>query len=517
MKLRPYQAAALDDLMDWFRSHKTGNPIMVLPTGAGKTHIIAELVSLAREYGQSVLIVTPSKELCEQDYEKLSAVIDNVGIVSASVGRKDFDAHCVVATIGSIYKRALDLHYTPQLIIIDECHLVQNSKDGMYRELISSLENFNTRVIGLTATPFRGNGVWLTEGDESIWADIATETKMLDLIRDGYLSRLTSRKGAVTIDTEHVRKTGGDYNVRELAEASDKEEITRAIIADVLVKGADRKAWLFFCVTVDHAEHVRDELIANGVTAALITGETPKKERTQSIDQFKRGEIRAMVSVACLTTGFDAPNIDLIVWMRNTISPVLYVQGAGRGTRIAPGKENCLVLDYTTTVERLGAVDEVRGRKKGRAQDNIMPTKQCPECEALLSISTRICPECAYEFPPNDIALNNRASNAPILSTDAAEPIAVTHVTYSRHTKEGKPDSLRVDYFGGLNLVASEWVCLQHSGFAREKARAWMARRGIVDCNTVDEALEIQEHIKTPQAITLRKEGKYSRITGYLF
>jgi len=518
MKLRPYQQQAIDELMAWFKKNPTGNPIMSLPTASGKSLICAEIANMAIGYGQSVLVITPSKELCEQNYEKLKMYIDDVGIVSASAGRKQYGSKCTVATIGSIYKTSHLLETTPSILVIDEAHGVSNQNKGMYRQLISELQKvLNVRVVGMTATPYNGQGIWLTDGKDSMWSEIAVDIKMTDLILEGYLSPLTTKAGSVTIDTKDVKKTGGDFNIKQLEEVSDTESLNKEIVRDAISKSHGRKAWMAFCVSVKHAEHIKCELIEQGIKAEVVTGDTPKRERESIIEDFRIGRIKCLVSVAALVTGFDVPHIDMIIWLRNTVSPILYVQGMGRAMRIAEGKTDALVLDYTTTIQRLGCVDQVTGRhKSNRKSDEAAPAKVCPDCERILATSIRVCP-CGYMFPANKIELKTNSSREAVTSLDAAVWHEVDNIRYLRHKKEGKPDSLKVNYYQGLTLVCSEWSCIQHEGFAKQKAIAWLTQRAkSAKLPDMDEILQSGgEILKEPLAIHVALQNGYKRIVGY--
>ena len=224
------------------------------------------------------------------------------------------------------------------------------------------------------------------------------------------------------------------------------------------------------------------------------------------------------MSVAALTTGFDVPQIDMIIWLRNTVSPILYVQGMGRGMRIAEGKSDCLVLDYTTTIKRLGCVDQVTGRhKSSRKSDEAAPAKICPDCERILAASIRLCP-CGHEFQFNENTnINTFSSKAAVTSLDAAEWHEIDNVSYSRHKKEGKPDSVKVNYYQGLTLVCSEWVCLLHDGFAKQKAVAWLTQRTkLAKLPSIDDVLSNgSEILKEPISISVTKKGNFNSVVGY--
>lgn len=288
---------------------------------------------------------------------------------------------------------------------------------------------------------------------------------------------------------------------------------------------ADRRKWISFTPTVANAHALAGELRALGVSVEVVTGDTDKREREAHIATFRAGGLRCLVTVLALATGFDVPDVDCIVWCRPTKSPVLYVQGAGRGLRPAGGKTDCLWLDFSDTTERLGPVDAIRGRKKRKGPvDASAPYTVCDECGAhVRPASAMHCPECGAKLREDEVAKARAASDAAVLAHQLAQKIhtyEVTDVRYSRHQKAGAPDSLRVDYYAGLRRVASEWVCLSHPGFAGAKAAQWWQRRapdGVVPTGT-DQALAwIADglELKRPAAIVVNESGRWPEIVKF--
>ena len=228
-----------------------------------------------------------------------------------------------------------------------------------------------------------------------------------------------------------------------------------------------------------------------------------------------------------LATGFNVPDVDCLIWLRPTKSPVLYVQGFGRGTRIAPGKTDCLVLDFTDTVERMGPVDTIKGKsKRAKSDDTKAPHRLCPDCGERVPVAVMVCPTCGHEFPPPEPKESRPASNAAILSMQIKSKIntyPVTRVHYSRHWgKQGKPDSMRVDYWSGMRLVVSEWVCYEHEGFARAKAEQWTRRTNPDGYTHIPGT--VQQYLdwlksgfkpKEPAAVVVNETGKFPELIGY--
>ncbi len=527
MDLRPYQSRVLEELFAWFEKHEEGDPIVQASVGAGKSVLIAELCrrALTSWPDTRILMCVHVKELAEQNLQKLVQIWPNapVGVYSASVGARQLGRAITYATIGSIAKRAHQLGRV-DLLLVDECHLISDSESTMYRKLIDELRRYcpHMRVIGWTGTAFRGDGIWLTQ--QGLFTHVAASVTMAELLRDGYLAPLVPAPTATQIDTSGVRPSGGDYVVSALAAASDRDDIVRDACAEVARLAADRRKWLVFAVTVEHAEHVAAELrSAHGVACAVVSAKTPKGERERLIRDFRAGVLRCLVNVAVLTTGFDAPEVDCIVLLRATKSPVLYVQIAGRGMRTAATKTDCLWLDFTTTTATLGPVDAIKGRAKPPRRESggerAAPFRYCDGCGNPSPLTDTSCSHCGAVFPDAE-RINHQAqvSGAAVLST-GPNWVSITRVAYRFHAgRDGKPDSLRVDYFSGLRVAASEWVCIEHTGYPREKARAWWEKRSAGPVpTTVDEALERAAELREPGRIALQATDKYPQIVSVEF
>ena len=536
MILRDYQSRAVTDLFAWWTKHQEDHdiPLLVLPTAAGKSVICAEIVRQMWDqwplFHPRTVVLVPSKELAEQNAAKLRALLPhtiNVGYVSASLGTKKYNADVIVATIGSIHKAA-HLLGNIKAVVIDEAHLVsQKAGDaGMYRTFLSKLgELCEFRTVGMTATPFRGNGVWLTDGDEPLFTGIASRVSMRELLNAKFIAPLVppTKHIETRIDASHVGIYNGDYKVGELSREVEKYLAKVAIEATRIA--SERKKWIAFTPSVANAESLSDKLNRRGIVSAVVCGETPKQEREDLIRQFKEHQIHCLVTVLALSVGFDVPDVDCIIWCRPTKSPVLYVQGMGRGTRIADGKDDCLVLDFTDTVERLGPVDTIQGRAKKRSGPQEAPYSICPDCGERNAPAALVCIYCQGQIREEEEAapMDAKVSLAALLSSasEIGELIwhDVTRVDYAIHRKEGKPDSLRVDYFSGLLRTASEWVCFDHHGYAKEKAYQWWARRnpdGIQPNNTFV-AFGLSKQLSSPARIATRKNGKYTEVKHYEF
>ena len=528
-ELRWYQQEAIDAIYRYFAG-ANGNPLVCVSTGGGKSVIIADFIhGVMRHWpGQRFLILSHVKEIIEQNHEKIVAQWPEAptGIYSAAMNSRNTDARILFASIQSVHKRAGQLGHF-DLLVIDECHLLNSENaETMYSRLITDLRAINPvlKIVGFTATPYRMKQGLLTEGKRPLFDEIVYETDIQRLIDDGFLSPLRSKGGKQKIDLDGVRTRQGDYLTRDMEEVVNKNDVTEKAVAEIIQYGQERKAWLIFCVSVAHAQQVKELLIGQGIEAECVTGETPKDDRARLLADYKAGKIKALTSQGVLTTGFDAPRTDLIALLRATKSPGLYVQILGRGLRISPetGKSDCLVLDYGGNVERHGPIDRITvDHVKAGQGTGEPPVKECPACFELILAGLRVCPACYHEFPEKE-KHDAIASEAALLANQI-EPqwLDVDEVLYSVHDKFGKPPSLQVTYRCGIETVR-EWVCFQHGGYARQKAVMWWLKRVAqtpVPQLTVDayHYLNHNHDAKEPCRIEVQQEGRWHRIKTFDF
>lgn len=525
MSLRPYQRAAVETVWNFLR-HRDGNPCIVLPTGAGKTHVIAAMIqeALTSWPGTRVAVLAHVRELVAQNAEKLRRHWPEapLGIYSAGLGRRDRFEPVIFASIQSVADKAMQLGRF-DLLLIDEAHRIPLRAEGRYRQFIAECQRANPalRVVGLTATPYRLGGGPVC-GPDYILNEVAFEANVGELIRDGYLCRLVSKAGAARADLAGVHVRNGEYVAAELERAVNRAAVVEAACDEIVSLCAQRRAWIVFCAGVDHAEAVTAALAARGIACVQVDGNTPSAERAARIEAFQRGELRALVNVNVLSEGFDATHVDAVILLRPTKSAALYYQQVGRGLRLHPGKDDCLVLDFAGNVLEHGPIDAIRPpRKPGEKATSGAPVRECPKCQALVLAALRACPDCGYAFPVRDEAPHSaRASEAPVLSDELAKPVAhrVSSVHYARHDKPGRPASLRVTYTCGLRTFR-EWVCFEHGGIPRARAVTWWMQRAnaVAAPRTVDDALQAADLLNRPAAIYVAEHGKYPEIVGYEF
>jgi DNA repair protein RadD len=330
-------------------------------------------------------------------------------------------------------------------------------------------------------------------------------------MEQGFLAPVISKSGVKTIDLSNVGKRGGEYIESELAKAASDPELVTETFEEIVSYGAERKAWLVFACGVNHAELLRAEFETHDIAADVVTGADGMSERADKIERFRRGESKCLINVNVLTTGFNVPHVDLVAMVRATESTGLYIQIVGRGTRIAPGKENCLVLDYGDNVMRHGFIDKIKPKIKGRTEDGEAPVKKCPSCLTVNHAAVRLCVECGHEFPPPQFNHGTKAYSGAMISTQVqAEWVNVEDVGYSRWRKEGKPDSIRVTYYCGPTKV-SEWLCPDHGGYAAERYQKRMPSLGASAMTTDDAMLECDHWIK-PSRIKVKPNDRFHDI-----
>lgn len=383
--LRPYQQEAVDATLAWFRRH-TEPAAIVLPTGAGKSLVIAELARLARG---RVLLLAHVKELVAQNHAKYCALGLEADIFAAGLQRKESHGKVVFGSVQSVACNLDQFRSEFSLLIVDECHRISDDDDSQYQQIIGHLRQVNPqiRLLGLTATPFRLGKGWIYQfhyhgmvrGDEkALFRDCIYELPLRYMIKHGYLTP-PERLDMPVVQYDFSRlqaQSNGLFSEADLNhELKKQQRITPHIVSQIVEFAENRKGVMIFAATVEHAREVTG-LLPVGL-AALITGETPGPERDRIIEAFKAQAYRYLVNVAVLTTGFDAPHVDLIAILRPTESVSLYQQIVGRGLRLAPGKTDCLILDYAGNPHDLYAPEV--GTPKGKS-DNVPVQVFCPAC-----------------------------------------------------------------------------------------------------------------------------------------
>ncbi|MEZ9576111.1 MULTISPECIES: DEAD/DEAH box helicase [unclassified Vibrio] len=385
--LRPYQADSVKSVIHYFRKHQTP-AVLVLPTGAGKSLVIAELARLAKG---RVLVLAHVKELVEQNHEKYEGYGLKGSIFSAGLGRKETDQQVVFASVQSVVRNLDSFSNQFSLLVIDECHRVPDEKTSSYQKVITHLceNNSGIKVLGLTATPYRLGMGWIyqyhTRGqvrsdEPRFFRDCIFELPIRYLLDEGFLTPARMIDAPVlSYDFSQLKPAStGRYKEAELDMVIEQSKrATPQIVDQIIHLAQDKLGIMVFAATVRHAQEILS-LLPEG-EASIVIGDTPTLERDQIISDFKERKIKFLVNVSVLTTGFDAPHVDLIAILRPTESISLYQQIVGRGLRLSPGKKECLVLDYA-----------------GNSYDLYQPEVGDPKPDSDSEIITIPCPACGF-------------------------------------------------------------------------------------------------------------------------
>lgn len=540
LELRPYQREALDALYAYWAADG-GNGLVVLPTGAGKALLIAKLIEeLLSEYpGLRICNVTHSASLVEQNFLEFIGLspFAPAGIYSASLNRRDAHAQILFAGIQSVYKR-VDLIGDIDLVIVDEAHAISRKSDAQYGKFFTALRKRNPdmRVFGTTATDYRMDSGRLTDGENEVdeagnivslrmFDDVVYEAKLTDLIEAGYLTKLVSGRTTSKIDTKALHTRGGEFVPGEVAAAA--EVIIEAAVAEDMVLSEGRRAALFFSTSKENARHIAEAIRRHGRTCAVLTSDNAHQTK-EIFEGFRSGKYWAISSVSMITTGTNFPFVDFISLILSTKSAGKLVQILGRGTRNYPGKDDCLVADHGRNLAYHGPIDLISPKAPGSG-DGEQPTKLCPQdkkdedgnlgCGEMVPISRMVCHCCGWKFPPSqEEKITAAAAVAPVLST--AEPVwqRVTGRTFREHINKdpAKPPSVRCDYRLGLS-TQREWLCPQHTGYAKSKADRYWAKHGGARPfpTSVDEWLERADELAPTLEIRLKPAGKYQDVIDW--
>ncbi|SPJ33721.1 DEAD/DEAH box helicase [Kushneria phyllosphaerae] len=580
-QLRPYQKEAVERVVGHFRrSHDPA--VVVLPTGSGKSLVIAELARIARG---RVLVLAHVRELVAQNHAKYEAYGLKADIFSAGLGRRDSQRQVVFGSVQSVIN-ALDAFDDGQftLLVIDECHrvapMVDDNSDarrrqspGSYQRVIDHLRasRSDIKVLGLTATPYRlGQGFiyyrhyhGMVRGPEtSFFRDCVFEQPLRVMVRQGYLAEPRRIDAAIArYDFSQLSpRIGGQYAESDLNRVVSGNRATPVIIEDVMAQGHGRQGVMIFAATVAHAEEIMGYLPE--AQAALVTGTTPGRERERLIEAFKSRELKYLVNVAVLTTGFDAPHVDLIAILRPTESVGLYQQIVGRGLRLSPDKRDCLVLDYAgnpwdlfgpeidaprpdsdsepvqvecpecgfanifwgkrdgeLVIEHFGRrcqglVDNERGEQV--QCDFRFRYKVCEQCGAQNDIAARRCHHCQEQLIDADDKLRDA------LKLKDARVLRVSGMMLEESVNGRGLARLKVTYVDEDGATLSEWYALETPAQRRAFYHAWLkphlrAPGSDWQPATIEEVIASRERLRHPNFVVGRKVGRYWQVRERLF
>ncbi|MGY4025323.1 DEAD/DEAH box helicase [Aeromonas rivuli] len=586
--LRPYQTEAVNAVIQHFRKHPDP-AVVVLPTGAGKSLVIAELARKARG---RVLVLAHVKELVEQNHGKYEAWGLKADIFAAGLDRKEAKAQVVFGSVQSVARNlaafdpvspvaatsvdTISATGSFSLLIIDECHRVSLDEESQYHQVIDHLKiaNPSLKILGLTATPYRLGLGWIyrrhyhgmvKSHGERLFGDCVFELPLRYMVKHGYLTppRLVDAPIVHYDFSKLIPKGNGLFSEADLnGELKRQQRVTPHIISQVLEYAVDRQGVMVFAATVEHAREIQGLLVAKEQHTALITGETPGPERDALISAFKGREIKFLVNVSVLTTGFDAPHVDLIVMLRPTESVSLYQQIVGRGLRLSPGKTDCLVLDYAGNNFNLFAPEVGEPRPHAGTEPVQVP---CPACgfantfwgktdedgkviehygrrcqgffedddgareECDYRFRAKICPGCGSE---NDIAAR-RCQRCDQLLVDPDDKLkealnlkdcmvirAAGLTLAAGRGKQG--ERLEVTYHDEDGLTLMEYFSFHSPGARRLFQRAfvrhhWRAPGLEPEFATLDSVLAAQAQFRHPDFVIARKSGRFWQVKEKIF
>lgn len=523
MILRPYQLESVAAIYSHLRTRQD-NPCVVIPTGGGKTPVIAQVCkdTVERWKGRAV-VLAHVKELLEQSAEKIRIMAPDLpmGVYSAGLNSRDLGYPVTVAGIQSIYNKAGQLGAV-DLAIVDEAHLIPPDGDGRYRAFLGEAKriNPNLRVIGFTATPYRTAGGLICK-EENILNYVCHEVGIKELIVQGYLCKLRGKVGSELPDFKGLHVRGGEFLADEVEHLMDEAALVDAACREIKTYTQNRKSVLIFASGVAHGQHIQAVMQRGEDDCGFICGETPSDERAGQIDAFRAGRLKYLANVNVLALGFDASNVDCVALVRPTKSPGLYYQMCGRGFRICPDKKDCLILDFGGNIMRHGPVDAVnpKDEKNGKGA---APIKECPECHEIIAAGFEQCPECGYQFPAKQRTKHDPKASDKAVLTGVRTTHVVSNVFYQFHKKKGSPpgsrETMRVDYEISWQKYVSEWICFEHEGYALAKAHAWWKDRSYYPTpKTVHDAVTgaRNEWLAVPIEITVESGDPFDRIVSY--
>lgn len=392
IQLRDYQLDLVDGVRGAYRAGRRA-PLVVSPTGSGKTVLFAYIAQGTSAKGNSVVILVHRQELVDQTCRTLRAFGVGHGVIAA--GRTPDRSLPVQVASVQTYVRRLD-SFRPALIIADEAH---HATAGSWRKVIQ--HHPQARVLGVTATPQRLDG----KGLKDVFDDLIRGPEVADLIAGGHLAPPVYYAPPVVADLSHIGTRGGDFAQEELAAEMDRPTITGDAVEHYsrICRGAPAVA---FCCSVQHAQHVAEQFQAAGFRAATIDGTMDKEARREVVRMLGDGRLHVLTSCEIINEGFDLPIVTAAILLRPTKSLGLHLQQVGRVLRPAPGKERAVILDHVGNLSRHGFAEDVRewtldGRKKKKRKatdEEDIQTRQCPQCFRCHPPAP-VCPECGHEYP----------------------------------------------------------------------------------------------------------------------
>jgi superfamily II DNA or RNA helicase len=393
LTLRPYQSQAVHNLRLAYRDGARA-PLLVLPTGGGKTIVIAEILRGLSERGRSGLVLVHRRELIAQTSHKLDLAGVPHGIIAA--GHTCANASIQVASVQTLARRPHAIASPPDLIVIDEAH---HATAGSWLRALDRWPDASR--LGVTATPIRLDG----RGLSAVFDRLVIGPSVADLTSSGFLTTARIYAPPQLADLSGLKRRAGDFAVDQAAERLDRPSVTGDAIDHFRRFAGDQRA-ITFCCSTTHASHVCESFNAAGISAATLLGSTDPVQRDRVVQSFAAGSLQVLVTVDVVSEGFDVPAAGCAILLRPTQSLGLYLQQVGRVLRPAPGKQHAIVLDHVGNVHRHGFPDDPRewslddrlrtGRGGGAAAPSV---RTCEQCFAAFKPAP-ICPVCGHHCAP---------------------------------------------------------------------------------------------------------------------
>lgn len=536
-----------------------GRKLIVVPTGGGKSLIGAQICLDEVAFGR-VLMLTHIKELVEQNESELRGLAPelDIGVYCSGLKRWEWNADIVIASVQSIYKK-LDELDSITLIVIDECHRITPVGGKMYRAV---LEHFpGIPVIGMTATPFRtgtgylapvpnDQGVIGPKTDNMIFDQIAYSIEYETLVAEGHLVPFAKLGSELAYSDEGLHMKAGEFIQAELDTLVDDNAKTKAIIAQIVQRAEERWALLIIAINVRHAYVMQRFFAEHGWAASVVHGNLSAAERDEATVAFLSGLYRVEISVGIRTTGFNYPALDCVVLCRPIGSPVLYIQCGGRGTRTAPGKVDCLLLDYGGNIARFGGFGKIEVKEKSASKDrkkcpscgesNSLAARRCSVCDAMFPEMFKDCPGCAeyglstkvdrttqhckvcdYYWPINEDGLDEEGKTIienKALWVDLRSTTFRVHKPKQLHALEAKPDCFVAMHKTIDGATVQEYVFPESFAARTNFEKWWKLHKGTVPApRTSLEARERRSELVLPQRIHVIRKGKFFNFLGRAF
>lgn len=510
LQLRWFQQESMDAVL----STSLQNPIVGLPTGAGKALMIGRLIRelIRRDPEVRVIMAVHTSKLVSQNVEEFLTQCTrtaDLGVACADLGRRQFKNKIVFGTVGTLANNLPALGVR-DWIIIDECHRVSDQDGTGYNKLIRYAQHLNpaVRVVGLSATPWREKEGHLADGEtfDDIIYDITRGDDFIRLVDEGILCPLTTRASKNKVDLRNVGIIAGEFNGSQAAKAV--RDALSATLPEMLASCVGRGQGMVFVSGIENTEYVNEWLNANGETSVCVHSKMPRAAQLQAFKTYADDEARWIVSADKLTTGFNHKNVHTIVLLRPVNSSSLHVQMIGRGTRLHPSKTETLILDFVGNLGRCGPINDpvIPGKKIPGKAGGTAPERECEVCKERCHASIRMCPYCGFEFPPGDVKITSYASDAEAMRRTKPLKMQRKHVwLYHPPSREAMhvKDSHGREY---VRMVVDDGF-----SFLIDKSR--FAEYGIDTTLTVNEAVAmIQEHgIAGGMRLWDVSDGKYPR------